>query len=177
VPFKFLGLAILYGIKEKAKKISFVRTDSGETMFNVEAAGRYKLPGPLPSVAEKIFTVMRSITRLESPKAKEPLFLGLRNDQGDLLILSFTIFKTADPQPRNTIVPELFGKARLIERGVLILIEADTFGNLHRVIGEIETWVELGTVGILDTVWRPFTSLPLKAHMLKGVPVTGCVYG
>ena len=84
VALKFLGLAILYGIKEKAQKISFVKTDAGEMMFNVEAAGRYKLPAPPPSMADEIFTVMRSITHLESPKAKEPLSLGLRNDQIEL---------------------------------------------------------------------------------------------
>jgi hypothetical protein len=84
VSFKFLGLAILSGIKEEAKKISFVKTDAGQRLFTVEAAGRYKLPSPPPSVAEKIFVVMRSITDLESPKAKEPLALGVRNDQIEL---------------------------------------------------------------------------------------------
>ena len=84
MPFKFLGLAILYGIKEKAKKISFVRTDSGETMFNVEAAGKYKLPAPPPSVTEKIFAVVRSIRHLESLKAREPQSVGLRNNQIEL---------------------------------------------------------------------------------------------
>ncbi len=84
VALKFLGLAILYGIKEKAKRISFVSTEEGEIQFKVQAAGNYKLSAPPPPVADEIFTVMRSITHLESPKAKEPLSLGLKNDQIEL---------------------------------------------------------------------------------------------
>lgn len=73
-------------------------------MFNVEAAGKYKLPAPPPSVAEKVFTVMRSITHLESPKAKEPLSVGLRNDQIELGVE----FDTVDGEQVPTILlPEL----------------------------------------------------------------------
>jgi hypothetical protein len=40
VALKFLGLAILYGIKESAKRISVIKTQQGDVHFNVEATGK-----------------------------------------------------------------------------------------------------------------------------------------
>jgi hypothetical protein len=84
VALKFLGLAILYGINENAKKISFVESQEGDIQFHIEAAGKYKFPAPAPALGEEIFKVMRSITHLDSATAKEPLSLGIKNDQIEL---------------------------------------------------------------------------------------------
>ncbi len=84
VALKFVGLAILYGINEKAKKISLLKSHEGDIQFNVEAMGKYKLPAPPPALGDEIFKVMRSITHLESETAKEPLSLGMRNDRIEL---------------------------------------------------------------------------------------------
>ena len=84
VALKFLGLAILYGINENAKKVSLVKGDQGEVRFNVEAAGRYKLPAPSPVMADHIFNVMRSIAHIESENASQKLALGLRSDSLEL---------------------------------------------------------------------------------------------
>lgn len=81
VALKFVGLAILYGLEESAKKISLARSDGGEVQLNVEAAGKYKLPAPSAALADRIFQVMRSITHVESEKGAIPLALGLRNDR------------------------------------------------------------------------------------------------
>ena len=40
VAIKFLGLTVLYGIEQKAKRISFLKTSEGEVSFKVEATGK-----------------------------------------------------------------------------------------------------------------------------------------
>ena len=86
VALKFLGLAIMYGITESAKKVSLTRTQAGQINFEIEAAGKYKLPAPKPELADRMFGIMRSITHLEGPKAEEPLSLGLKNDRLELKV-------------------------------------------------------------------------------------------
>ncbi len=81
---KFLGIAIFCGIRENAKKLSLVRFRQGEIQLNLEAAGKYKLPAPSPALTDHIFSVMRSITHLESGEGSEPLSLGIRNDRIEL---------------------------------------------------------------------------------------------
>lgn len=81
---KFLGLSILYGIKESARKLDYVKTYGRGVELNVEAAGRYKFTAPPRDVGDKIFDVMRSITHLESENASEPLSLGLRDSRMEL---------------------------------------------------------------------------------------------
>lgn len=86
VALKFIGLAILYGMRENAKSLSVVKTDQGEVQFNIEAAGKYKLPPPPPPVDDRVFEVMRCITHLEAERASEPLSVGLRNDRIELAV-------------------------------------------------------------------------------------------
>jgi hypothetical protein len=81
VGIRFLGLAILYGLKENAEKISISREPGAGTQMTVEAAGKYKLPAPEPEVAEQALKVMRSITHLEAANAREPLAFGIKNDR------------------------------------------------------------------------------------------------
>jgi hypothetical protein len=83
---KFLSVAILYGLKENARKISFSAAGDGETRINVKASGSYKLPAPSRHMTDKMFEVMRSITHLEEDKAKEPLSLGIRSDRVELKV-------------------------------------------------------------------------------------------
>jgi hypothetical protein len=83
VALKFLGLAILYGMKENAGRISLSKGEGG-VQFNVEAAGKYRLPAPSEALVDQAFKAMRSITHLEGEPASEPLSLGLRNDRLEL---------------------------------------------------------------------------------------------
>ncbi len=78
---KFLGLAILYGANEDAKKITLQRSREGKSLFSVEARGNYQLPPPSAQVADRIFSIARSITHIDEDQGKEPLSLGLRNDR------------------------------------------------------------------------------------------------
>ena len=86
VALKFLGLTILYAIKESAKKITLTKKGRDQVRLDVEAAGKYALPAPRADIADEIFRVMRSITHLETEKGKEVLSLGLRNDRLELTV-------------------------------------------------------------------------------------------
>jgi hypothetical protein len=83
---KFLGLAILYGANEDAKKITLQRSGEGKSLFSVEARGNYQLPPPSAQVADRIFSIARSITHLDKDQGKEPLSLGLRNDRMEITL-------------------------------------------------------------------------------------------
>ena len=82
---KFLGLAILYGANEDAKKIT-LRSGEGKILFSVEARGNYQLPPPSAQVADRIFSIARSITHIDKDQGKEPLSLGLRNDRMEITL-------------------------------------------------------------------------------------------
>jgi hypothetical protein len=61
----------------------------------------------------------------------------------------------ADPQPLHFVTPELLRETGLIENGLLVLIEADPFGNLYRIAGQLELRVEFRLVAVLDAMGRP----------------------
>lgn len=83
---KFLALAILYALKESARRISFSRTEDGTVNLNVEATGKYRLPPPEGDLAEHVFVVTRGIMHLESERASETLPLGIGNDRVELQV-------------------------------------------------------------------------------------------
>jgi hypothetical protein len=76
---KFFGLTILYGANEEAKKISLQRSEEGKVLLAVEARGNYQLPPPASKLADRVFSIARSIAHIDKDKGKIPLSLGLRN--------------------------------------------------------------------------------------------------
>lgn len=84
VALRLLGLTILYGLRESASKIVFVKDEKGGIDLNVEATGKYKLASPSVALGDNAFRVMRAITHLEGHKGYEPLSLGLRDDRVEL---------------------------------------------------------------------------------------------
>ena len=76
---KFLGLTMLYGANEEAKKISLQKSNQGKVLFSVEARGNYQLIPPSGHLADKIFSVARSMVHLDKDQGKIPFSLGLRN--------------------------------------------------------------------------------------------------
>jgi len=86
VALKFICLAILYGIKESAKKIILTKKSRDEVRLDIEAAGKYVLPAPRADIADEIFKVMRAITHIESERGREVLSLGLRSDRIELTV-------------------------------------------------------------------------------------------
>ena len=83
---KFLGLAMLYGANEEAKKISMQKSKEGKVSLSVEARGKYQLPAPDSALADRIFTLARSMVHLDKDKGKIPLSLGLRNDRMEVTL-------------------------------------------------------------------------------------------
>lgn len=81
---KFLGLAVLYGANEEAKKISLQRTSEGKILFSIEARGSYQLPPPSARLAGRVFDIGRSIIHLDEDRGKSLLALGLRNDRMEI---------------------------------------------------------------------------------------------
>jgi len=76
---KFLGLTLLHGANEEAKKISLQKTKDGKVLFSVEARGNYQLPAPSAQLADRVFSLARSMVHLEKDQGKIPFSLGLRN--------------------------------------------------------------------------------------------------
>jgi hypothetical protein len=76
---KFLGLTLLYGANEEAKKVSLQKSNQGKVLFSVEARGNYQLIPPSGHLADKIFSVARSMVHLDKDQGKIPFSLGLRN--------------------------------------------------------------------------------------------------
>jgi len=84
--FKYLSLAILAALTEKAKKLSF-KKGKDSTKITIKAKERkIKLPAPSQDLIDKIIAITRAITHLEEDKGKCPLVLGLQNDQVELLV-------------------------------------------------------------------------------------------
>lgn len=81
---KFFGVMLLYGANEEAKRISLQRSKEGKVLLSVEARGSYQLPAPSTQVADRIFSIARSITHIDKDQGKSPLSLGLRNDRMEI---------------------------------------------------------------------------------------------
>lgn len=82
---KWLALAILQGINDHAKKITFTRTEGGE----IKALAKYQeveLPSPGAELGEKILEMIKGITHLEEEGGKTPLALGIRDSSLDLTV-------------------------------------------------------------------------------------------
>jgi hypothetical protein len=83
---KFLGTAILYGATEEAKSFSLKKGKDEKVVFAVVGKGTYQLPPPQAKIADRIFSIARSITHTEEDQGKMPLSLGLRNDRMELTL-------------------------------------------------------------------------------------------
>ncbi len=81
---KFLGLAILHGATQEIKNFSLKKGKDGKVLFALEGKGTYQLPPPRPQVADRIFSIARSIMHLQEDEGTLPLSLGLRNDRLEL---------------------------------------------------------------------------------------------
>jgi hypothetical protein len=81
---KFLGLAILYGATQEIKNFSIKKGKDGKVLFALQGKGAYQLPPPPPPVADRIFSIARSIMHLQEDEGTLPFSLGLRNDHLEL---------------------------------------------------------------------------------------------
>ena len=83
---KFLGLIMLYGANEEAKKITLQRSQEGKVVFSVEAWGNYHLSSPGLQMADRVLSVARAMAHIEQDQSKLPFSLGLRNDRMELTL-------------------------------------------------------------------------------------------
>lgn len=82
---KWLALAALHGINNRAKKITIYKSESGD----VKVVAKYReaeLPSPGPAIGQKIIEDLRQITHLEADKGKTLLALGIRDSSIDLKV-------------------------------------------------------------------------------------------
>jgi hypothetical protein len=78
---KYLALAIMYALTEKAGQLSF-KNKKGQLTVTVKAGGeKISLKAPSPEVFSRIISVVRGILHLEADNGGMPLSLGLRSGQ------------------------------------------------------------------------------------------------
>jgi hypothetical protein len=78
----------------------------------------------------------------------------------------------ADPDAANSLIAENPRQSGLIERGVLVFVEASALRDDEDVLSELEIRVEGCSGRILNTVDRPLASTFDEAKVLAGVPVS-----
>lgn len=83
---KYLALAIMFSVTEKAGKLSFKVSNKKMKVVAKVAGDKIGLPAPPAEIGAKIFEVVRKILHLEEDNGKMDLALGLRNDQLNLQV-------------------------------------------------------------------------------------------
>jgi hypothetical protein len=82
---KWLALAALHGINNRAKKIQIYKSESGD----IKVVAKYReaeLPPPGAAIGQKIIEDLREITHLEADKGKTLLALGIRDSSIELKV-------------------------------------------------------------------------------------------
>jgi len=77
---KYLALAIMYAITQKAEKLSFKKKGE-ELKAKINNGSKEKLPGPSVAVLDKVFEIMRGILHIEEDKGEMEFSLGLRSGE------------------------------------------------------------------------------------------------
>jgi len=77
---KYLALAIMFAITQKAEKLSFKRKGQ-ELKVKIENGTEEKLPIPSAAILDTIFGIMRAILHIEEDKGEMEFSLGLRSGE------------------------------------------------------------------------------------------------
>jgi hypothetical protein len=83
---KYLALAIMYGVTEKADKLEIKRKKREITTRLKTIDGKIKLPPPADELFTEVIALIRGILHLDSESGKSFLSLGLRNSRLDLQV-------------------------------------------------------------------------------------------
>ncbi|ADH84910.1 hypothetical protein [Desulfurivibrio alkaliphilus] len=83
---KYLALAIMYGITEKADKLKLKRDKDGSIEAELKGEQKIKLPAPAGSVWEGMVATIRRILHFDQEGGELPLALGLRAGSLDLKV-------------------------------------------------------------------------------------------
>ena len=82
---KYLALAIMYAITDKAKKLSF-KNKGGELSVKIKNEDKQKLPVPSAAVLDKVFEIVRAILHIDQDKGEMELSLGLRSGEVNVMV-------------------------------------------------------------------------------------------
>ncbi len=82
---KYLALALMCAVTEKAAKLS-LKSKDGKVTVTVKGEEKVALPAPSQPLFEKMVAIMRGILHLDEDKAKTTLALGLRSGDMDLQV-------------------------------------------------------------------------------------------
>lgn len=83
---KYLALAILYAVTEKAQKLTFKRKKEKITITITSEDEKLSLRAPSKELYDKIMGIIRTILHIEEDKGALPLSLGLRSGQLELQV-------------------------------------------------------------------------------------------
>lgn len=81
---KYLALAILYTVTEKAEKLSFKNKQGAITVKIKAGDEKILLKEPSGEIFKRISDILRAILHLEEDKGEMPLSLGLKNIKLDV---------------------------------------------------------------------------------------------
>jgi hypothetical protein len=82
---KYLALAIMFAITQKAEKLS-LKKKGEELKVKIKNGSKEKLPLPSVAVLEKIFDIMRTILHIEEDKGEMEFSLGLRSGEINVMV-------------------------------------------------------------------------------------------
>jgi len=82
---KYLALAIMFAITEKAEKLSF-KQKNGELSAKIKNGAKHVLPVPSAAVLDKVFAIMRAILHIEEDKGEMEFSLGLRSGEVNVMV-------------------------------------------------------------------------------------------
>ncbi len=98
---KYLALAILYSISEKAGKLK-IKKKGGGMKVTVISDEKVELPPPPGEIANGIFEICRAIAHMQEDKGETLLALGLR---GSRLELKMKMKKDRDKESLTILFP------------------------------------------------------------------------
>lgn len=100
---KYLALAILEALTQKAKKLTLKKSDKIKVKVS-SFDEKIELPAPTDDMVDKIFEIMRAIIHLDDRKGESALAFGLRSGQVDLTV---KLKKKEGKESLKLIFPEL----------------------------------------------------------------------
>jgi hypothetical protein len=83
---KYIALAIMNALTEKAQKLTFKRKKTNITVAIKADGDKIALSTPTPEMFAKIISIMRTILHMEEDTASLPMALGLRSGQVELQV-------------------------------------------------------------------------------------------
>ena len=82
---KYLALAFMYAITQKAEKLTFKKKGE-ELKVAIKNGFKEKLPVPPHAILDKIFEIMRTILHIEDDKGEMQFSLGLRSGEVNVMV-------------------------------------------------------------------------------------------